>query len=110
MIHDCNIDFFEVKYQENYCNKNEFRNFYDDFDKFKNINTYFYLFLTFLKEINNWYIIYFFSPNHFAAISSIEFFLISIIAISNVKGLPFYMASSISFSKSFIIYYSSIKF
>ena len=96
MIHECNIGFLEVANEKDYCNiKNEFKNFYDDFDKFKNINTYFYLFLTFLKEINNWYIIYFFSPNHFAAISSIEFFLISIIAISNVKGLPFYIASSI---------------
>ena len=96
MIHECNIGFLEVANDKDYCNiKNEFKNFYDDFDKFKNINTYFYLFLTFLKEINNWYIIYFFSPNHFAAISSIEFFLISIIAISNVKGLPFYIASSI---------------
>ena len=96
MIHECNIGFLEIANEKDYCNiKNEFKNFYDDFDKFKNINTYFYLFLTFLKEINNWYIIYFFSPNHFAAISSIEFFLISIIAISNVKGLPFYIASSI---------------
>ena len=97
MIHDCNIDFFDVENPEEYCKtKNEFKNFYDDFDKFKNINTYFYLFLTFLKEFIKWHIIYFFSPNHFAAISSIEIFLISLIEISNeVNGLPIYLISSL---------------
>ena len=96
MIHDCNIDFFEVKYQENYCNKNEFRNFYDDFDKFKNLSTYFYLFLTFSKEFCQWQIIYFFSPNHYAAISSIEIFLINLIEIfREVNALPIYLISSL---------------
>ena len=93
MIHDCNKDFFEVVNPEDYCNsKNEFKNFYDDFDKFKNINTYFYFLLTFSKEFIKWHIIYFFSPNHFAAISSIEIFLISLIAIN---GLPIYLISSL---------------
>ena len=96
MIHDCNKDFFEVVNPEDYCNsKNEFKNFYDDFDKFKNINTYFYFLLTFSKEFIKWHIMYFFSPNHFAAISSIEIFLISLIEISNeVNGLLIYLISA----------------
>ena len=125
IIHDCKIDdFFDVDKYENpqnpqnsqksndYCNsKEEFKNFYDDFDKFKNISIYFYLIFSFFKEIINWYIIYFFSPNHFAAISSIEIFFINLISIKNgFKGLPIYLVSSISFSKSYIIYYNSIKF
>ena len=97
MIHDCIIDLFEVVNPEDYCNtKNEFKNFYDDFDEFKNINTYFYLFLIFSKEFIKWHIIYFFSPNHFVAITSIEVFLISLITISNeINGLVIYLISSL---------------
>ena len=77
IIHDCKMGFLEDDNKNDFCNTKEFKNFYDDFDKFKNINLYFYLLLNFLNEIIIWYIIYFFSPNHFAAMEKQRIFKIT---------------------------------
>jgi hypothetical protein len=82
IIHDCKFQNFDVQnenydeYNNEFCKNAEFRNFYDEFYKFKNLNTYFYMFLTYLKEIIIWYIIYFFSPNHFGQLVLLKPFLL----------------------------------
>ena len=88
IIHDCKEDNSE------FCQNSELRNFYDDFDKFKEAKTYLYILLIYLKEIINWYIIYFFSPNHYVAISSIETFYITLITIhDHFNGFYVYLIS-----------------
>ena len=94
MIHDCNLDFLDVEI-EDYCNNKEFLKFYEDFDKFKTIKIYIYMIFTFVHEIIIWYIIYFFSPNHYIAISSIESFFISLITLQKQVNRPaiYFLAS-----------------
>jgi len=97
IIQDCSFgNSNDVNDPNIFCNNNEFKKFYDDFDKFKNLNTYIYLFLTFFRQIINWYIIYIFSPNHYAAISSIEVFFITLITLKEAfNGLIIYLFASL---------------
>ena len=104
IIQDCSFgNSNDVEDPNTFCNNNEFKRFYDDFDKFEFLSTYIYLFLTFFRQIINWYIIYIFSPNHYAAISSIEIFFITLITLKKAfNGFIVYIFASLSFFKSFI--------